>query len=212
MALRYKTILEQAEAQIVIEKSKFIGYIRPVETQEDAEVFVASIRTMNRDATHNVPVYLLGEKFEIQKYSDDGEPSGTAGVPVLQMLMKEGITNVALVMSRYFGGIKLGTGGLVRAYTGIAKAAVAAAGIAEVKDMDVTTVRIAYTHHGKFENLAGKGEFFIRDTIFDDAVNLTVVTAPERTEAFRKTAMEITSGTCQFLSQVQELEKVPAEG
>ena len=209
MAVRYKTIMEPAEAQLVIEKSKFVGYIQPVETQEEAEDFVTSIRTKNRDATHNVPVYLLGEKFEIQKYSDDGEPSGTAGVPVLQMLIKEGITNVALVMTRYFGGIKLGTGGLVRAYTGIAKEALSAAGIAEVKDMDITLLRIAYSFHGKFENLASKGEFFIRDTAFDDAVNLTVVTSPEETEEFRKNAMEITSGTCQFLSRIQELKKVP---
>ena len=148
MSVRYKTVINEAQAQIVIEKSKFIGYIRPVETQEEAEAFVTSIRVMNRDATHNVPAYVLGEKFEIQKYSDDGEPSGTAGVPVVQMLVKEGITNVAIVMTRYFGGIKLGTGGLVRAYTGIAKEALQAAGVAEVKDMDVMKVRIAQALSG----------------------------------------------------------------
>ncbi len=209
MSVRYKTVINEAQAQIVIEKSKFIGYIRPVETQEEAEAFVTSIRVMNRDATHNVPAYVLGEKFEIQKYSDYGEPSGTAGVPVVQMLVKEGITNVAIVMTRYFGGIKLGTGGLVRAYTGIAKEALQAAGVAEVKDMDVMKVRIAYTHHGKAENAGQKGLFTIRNTEFTDAVTLEVVCDPDRTEEVRKNFMEITAGTAVFSEEHTELVKVP---
>ncbi|MBE6020995.1 MAG: YigZ family protein [Firmicutes bacterium] len=208
MAVRYKTVLEEAEEMIVIEKSRFIGYIKPVETVEEAEAFVASIRTANRDATHNVPVYVLGEKYDVQKYSDDGEPSGTAGVPVLQMLMKEGITNVAIVMTRYFGGIKLGTGGLVRAYTGIAKEALRAAGVAEVKDMDVVLLEIQYTYHGKAENMALKGDFIIRNTIFTDKVTLEIVCDPTKTEEIIKSFMEVTAGTVKVVEQRQELEKV----
>ncbi len=209
MSIRYKTVLQEAQAQIVIEKSKFIGYIKPVETQEEAEAFVTSIRVKHRDATHNVPAYVLGEKFEIQKYSDDGEPSGTAGVPVVQMLVKEGITNVVIVMTRYFGGIKLGTGGLVRAYTGIAKEALQAAGVAEVKDMAVMKVRIQYTFHGKAENAAGKGLFTIRNTEFTDQVTLETVCDPDLVGEMKKTFMEITAGTAIFSEEHMELEKVP---
>ena len=208
MAVRYKTVLEEAEEMIVIEKSRFIGYIKPVETVEEAEAFVASIRTANRDATHNVPVYVLGEKYDVQKYSDDGEPSGTTGVPVLQMLMKEGITNVAIVMTRYFGGIKLGTGGLVRAYTGIAKEALKAAGVAEVKDMDVVLLEIQYTYHGKAENMALKGDFIIRNTLFTDKVTLEIVCDPTKTDEIIKSFMEVTAGTVKIVERRQELEKV----
>lgn len=209
MAVRYKTVLKQAEEMIVIEKSKFIGYIKPVETAEEAEEFVASVKSANRDATHNVPVYVIGEKYEIQKYSDDGEPSGTAGVPVLHMLMKEGITNTAIVMTRYFGGIKLGTGGLVRAYTGIAKEALNAAGVAAVKDMDVLVLEIQYTYHGKAENMAQKGDFIIRKTDFTDKVTLEIVCDPDETEKVIKDFMEVTSGTVNIVERHQELEKVP---
>lgn len=209
MAVRYKTVLKQAEEMIVIEKSKFIGYIKPVETAEEAEEFVASVKSANRDATHNVPVYVIGEKYEIQKYSDDGEPSGTAGVPVLHMLMKEGITNTAIVMTRYFGGIKLGTGGLVRAYTGIAKEALNAAGVAAVKDMDVLVLEIQYTYHGKAENMAQKGDFIIRKTDFTDKVTLEIVCDPDETEKVIKDFMEVTSGTVNIVERRQELEKVP---
>lgn len=209
MSIRYKTVINEAQAQLVIEKSKFIGYIKPVESQEEAEAFVTSIRVKHRDATHNVPAYVLGEKFEIQKYSDDGEPSGTAGVPVVQMLVKEGITNVAIVMTRYFGGIKLGTGGLVRAYTGIAKEALQAAGVAEVKDMVVMKIRIQYTFHGKAENAAGKGLFTIRHTEFTDQVTLETVCDPDQVGELKKTFMEITAGTAIFTDEHTELEKVP---
>ena len=212
MAVRYKTVLKQAEAMIVIEKSKFIGYIKPVETAEEAEAFVASVKSANRDATHNVPVYVIGEKYEVQKYSDDGEPSGTAGVPVLQMLMKEGITNVVVVMTRYFGGIKLGTGGLVRAYTGIAKEALNVAGVAAVKDMDVLVLEIQYTYHGKAENMAQKGNFIIRNTIFTDKVTLEIVCDPEETEKVKKEFMEVTSGSVKLLEEHSELERVEVRG
>ena len=209
MANRYKTVRGEAEGQLVIEKPKFIAAIRPVENQEEAEAFLSEIRSRHWSATHNVPVYLLGERFEIQKYSDDGEPSGTAGVPVLQMLMKEGITNVALVITRYFGGIKLGTGGLVRAYTSAAKEALEKAGIVQVKDMDVILARVGYTYHGKLENLAQKGEFIIRHTVFEDEVKLEILSDPERTEGVKTLLSEVTSGSWRLLEEKQELERIP---
>ena len=113
----YKTVRNEAEVTNIIEKSRFIAYVRPVSSKEEADAFVAEIKAKHKDATHNVPAMVIGDKFQIQWASDDGEPQGTSGAPMVQMMVKEGITNVAVVVTRYFGGIKLGAGGLTRAYT-----------------------------------------------------------------------------------------------
>lgn len=201
MAEAYKTVSRQAEIENIIEKSRFIGYVKPVESVEEAESFISEIKKINRNATHNVPVYIIGEKYEIQKCSDDGEPSGTAGVPVLQMLLREGITNTAIVVTRYFGGIKLGTGGLVRAYTGTAQMALRKARLAYVSEFDAIKVRIDYTFLGKFQNLEAAGEFSIRDAIFDDAVTLLLVSSPEKTQKLKETIINITNGTCRITEE-----------
>ena len=148
----YKTAAKYGEVEQTIEKSRFIGYIKPVQNREEAEAFIAEIRALHRSATHNVPAYVIGEKSEMQWASDDKEPSGTAGAPILHLLNGEGITNVAVVVTRYFGGIKLGTGGLARAYGGTARLALDAAGVAEVKEMDLLTFGIDYTYYGKIQN------------------------------------------------------------
>ena len=130
----YNTVRNEAEASQIIEKSKFTAHVRPVETREEAESFIAEIKNSYKDATHNVPAMVIGDKFQIQWASDDGEPQGTSGAPIVQMLVKEEITNVVIVVTRYFGGIKLGTGGLVRAYTSSAKLGLEAAGICSVQE------------------------------------------------------------------------------
>ncbi|MBO5667208.1 MAG: YigZ family protein, partial [Firmicutes bacterium] len=150
--IRYSTIQKEGQAELIIEKSRFIGYVKPVETREEADAFIKEIKARHRDATHNVPAFVIGEKFQQQWASDDGEPQGTSGVPMLQMMVKEGITNVVVVVTRYFGGIKLGTGGLVRAYTNTAKAALEDAGIHHVKDQTVIVASMDYTHLGKLQN------------------------------------------------------------
>jgi uncharacterized YigZ family protein len=139
--VNYKTVDKEAMAEQVIEKSRFIGYIKPVETREEAEDFIRKIKSMHKGATHNVPAYVIGDKAQIQWASDDGEPSGTSGAPMLHMLTGEGITNVVIVVTRYFGGIKLGTGGLVRAYTGTARLTLEAAGLCEVRELDELCLR-----------------------------------------------------------------------
>ncbi len=182
----YKTIFEYGEAEDVINKSKFIGYAMPVETEEEAVAFVEKIKKKHKDATHNVPVYLVGEKFEVQRYSDDGEPSGTAGVPVLSMLKNEGITNIAVVVTRYFGGIKLGTGGLVRAYTHAAKIAVEAARVVEKRVYKEVHVHLDYTLHGKFQNFLMNNEaYLIKDTLYTDSVNTIVYIEPDEIHNFQ---------------------------
>ena len=102
----YSTVRGQAQAEQVVEKSRFIAYVSPAETREEADAFIASIRKKHKDATHNVPAVVLGDKFQIQWASDDGEPQGTSGAPIVQFLVNEGITNVVIVVTRYFGGIK----------------------------------------------------------------------------------------------------------
>ena len=142
--IQYKTVAKQAEAEQIIEKSRFIAYVKPVESKEEADEFIASIKAEHKSATHNVPAFVIGDQFQLQWASDDGEPQGTSGAPMVQMLVKEGITNVVIVVTRYFGGIKLGTGGLVRAYTSSAKLGLEAAGICEVKEMAVMQYKVDF--------------------------------------------------------------------
>ena len=151
----YSTVRAEASAEQIIEKSRFIAYVSPAGTREEADEFIASIRKKHKDATHNVPAMVLGDKFQIQWGSDDGEPQGTSGAPIVQMLVAQGITNVVVVVTRYFGGIKLGTGGLVRAYTSSAKLGLEAAGICDVCERQVMTYALDYTYLAKLQNLAG---------------------------------------------------------
>lgn len=191
----YKTILKNASAEEIIKKSRFIGFARPVSTEEEAVAFVETIKKEHRNATHNVPVYLLGKKYDVQRYSDDGEPSGTAGVPVLEMLKKEGITNVALVITRYFGGIKLGTGGLVRAYTQTAKSALKAAQIVEKKPYEKVELCIPYTFQGSIMHFFNnQTEFLKKDVVYTDNVTIEAFVPQNTFESFANSVTKITSG------------------
>ena len=152
----YKTVRKQAEAVQVIDKSRFIAHVCPVESREEADAFLAEIREKYKDATHNVPAMVIGDKSQIQWASDDGEPQGTSGAPMVQMMVKEGLTNLIVVVTRYFGGIKLGTGGLVRAYTSSAKLGLEAAGVCSVREMAELTVKIDYPYLAKIQNMASE--------------------------------------------------------
>ena len=144
MLKKYKTILTQAEAEIVEKKSRFIATVRPVKTEEEAKAFIEEMKKKYWNATHNVFAYQIGERNELQRFSDDGEPQGTAGMPVLTVLSGEEIKNTVIVVTRYFGGTLLGTGGLVRAYGKAAKEAVLAAGIAEINTFERFSVKCSY--------------------------------------------------------------------
>lgn len=150
----YKTIKKEASETQIIEKSRFIANAKPVETRKEAEDFIAQIKGQYKDATHNVPAMVIGTGSQIQWASDDGEPQGTSGAPIVQMMVSEGLTNLVVVVTRYFGGTKLGTGGLVRAYTGSAKLAVEAAGICSVIKASRITVQIDYTYLSKIQQLS----------------------------------------------------------
>ena len=144
----YKTVQDYGEAEMIERKSRFIGYCRPVKTQEDAIDFINEIRAQHRQATHNVYAYVLRDN-NIMRYSDDGEPAGTAGVPVLEVIKKEGLTDVAVVVTRYFGGILLGAGGLVRAYGKSAKLGIDAAVRIEKVYCSLYLIRCDYSTYGK---------------------------------------------------------------
>lgn len=206
--IRYRTVAKEATAEQLIEKSRFIAHVKPVETREEAEAFFREIRSLHRNATHNVPAFLLGEKREIQWASDDGEPSGTSGVPVLQMMDKEGITNAAIVITRYFGGIKLGTGGLVRAYTSTAKLGLAAAGICTVQERSVLEVQIGYNHLRALQNSSEDGRFQILEQAFSDSVALRLTVEPEDLESLFKRLSDLTGGQEKILSNEKVLVKI----
>ena len=211
----YKTVRNDAEVTNVIEKSRFIAYVRPVSSKEEADAFVAEIKAKHKDATHNVPAMVIGDKFQIQWASDDGEPQGTSGAPMVQMMVKEGITNVAVVVTRYFGGIKLGTGGLVRAYTVSAKLGLEAAGICSVREVCSLDVKTDYTYLAKLQNMASEKLtdeegvlFVINDVQYTDKIQLNILALPEKKEDVISMLTNMTSGTVEILGSETVLEKV----
>lgn len=192
----YRTIYKEAQAEQVINRSRFITYVSPIETYEEAQAFVAMIKEKHRDATHNVPAIVYGNKQEIQWMSDDGEPQGTSGPPILKMLVDEGLTNLVVVVTRYFGGVKLGTGGLVRAYSSSAKLGIEAAGICEVSESITMSYTIDYSHLAKLQNLAKDGKFVLDNLEYTDKIILDVICEIEN-ESFVKSMMnDLTAGTC----------------
>lgn len=190
----YRTVYKEAEATQIIERSRFIAHIKPVESREEAEAFIGEIKAKYRDATHNVPAMVIGDGFQIQWASDDGEPQGTSGAPIVQMLVKEGITNVVVVVTRYFGGIKLGTGGLVRAYTSSVKLVLEEAQVCGVMEMCKVTAEIDYTHLARLQNLAG-ADFAIDNIEYGEKVTIDLLAETEKKEELLGMISNLTSGT-----------------
>lgn len=212
----YKTVRSEAKTENIIERSRFITHVKPAETREDAEEFIAVIRKRYKDATHNVPAMVIGDKSQIQWASDDGEPQGTSGAPIVQMLVNEGITNVVIVVTRYFGGIKLGTGGLVRAYTGSAKSGIEAAGICSVHEMISLKAEMGYAFLSKLQSMASSGingrdggaGFVINNVEYSDKVTVNMMTVPEEKEQLYSLLNNITSGSAVIIEEKMNLEKL----
>ena len=200
----YSTILERAEAELVEKKSKFIATVCPVKSEEEARAFIAEMRKKYWDATHNVFAYQIGERNEIQRSSDDGEPQGTAGKPVLDVLAGGDIKNTAIVVTRYFGGTLLGTGGLVRAYGRCAKIGIEEAGIAKVRHYRECSVSTDYTTAGKIQYEITKGEYILKDTIYTDKVEFIVLLDRDNEETFREMVKEVSMGKSET-SQLREI-------
>lgn len=200
MLTAYKTIKEYGEETLIIKKSRFIGYAMPVETEGDAIKFIESIRKKHWDATHNCYAYQIGPHDEIQKSNDDGEPSGTAGKPILEVIKKEGLKNAVVVVTRYFGGILLGAGGLVRAYGQTAGAGLHAAGIVTRSLFQTIDVGIEYTWLGKVENEILQAGYFIDRIEYMDRVRVTALVPIDATESFSKMITNATHGQAKIVT------------
>lgn len=168
------TIKAEHIIENVINKSRFIAHIKPVESEEDAKAFINQVSTKHREATHNCFAYTIGDQMNIQKANDNGEPSGTAGVPMLDILKKLEIHNACVVVTRYFGGIKLGGGGLIRAYSGAVRDVIYDIGRVELKPAIPTTVTINYDLTGKFEYELESTSYLLRDQSYTDKVSYQI--------------------------------------
>ncbi len=194
----YKTLHEFGTDEITIEKSTFIGYAKPIKTEEEAVEFINEIKKKHKDARHNVWAYTVGKSMNIQRYSDDGEPQGTAGIPTLEVIKKEDLRDVVVVVTRYFGGIKLGAGGLVRAYTKGAKIGLEAGKIIEKIMYQEVKIKIDYNQLGKVQNEIMNMGYFIKDTIYEDNVEIIVYSRANEKEAIIERINDITSATAQI--------------
>ena len=194
MLRTYRTLYREGIDEIIIERSKFIGYSKPVDTEEEAIDFIEKIKKKHRDATHNVPAYVIGYNNGIQRYSDDGEPSGTAGIPVLEVIKKEDLRNVVVVVTRYFGGTKLGAGGLVRAYTRGAKIALDAGKIVIKRPYKLYSIKIEYPLLGKIQNELIQNNYLLKKIDYDEAVHLYVYIKFDEEKVFLGKIMEWTNG------------------
>lgn len=191
----YRTLHEFGTDEITIEKSVFIGYAKPIKSEEEALEFINEIKKKHKDATHNVWAYTVGQNMNIQRYSDDGEPQGTAGIPTLEVIKKEDLRDVAVVVTRYFGGTKLGAGGLVRAYTKGAKLGLEAGKIIYKVMYQEVKIKIDYTQLGKVQNELMNLGYFIKDTIYEDNVEIIVYSKLEDVEKVSEKMIDITNGT-----------------
>ena len=197
----YETVYREAEAEYSIQKSRFIAHIFPVETYDEAKAYISSVKLKYKDATHNVPVLVIGNKQEMQWSSEDGEPQGTAGAPVLRMIVDSGLTNLVIVVTRYFGGIKLGTGGLMRAYTAAVRLALNEAKLCEVRESVSLKYEIPYNHLSQIEKFSKSGLFKIDKIEYTDKVTLDVSGDIDQKQSIIDTITEVTAGKCKLLKE-----------
>lgn len=191
----YKTLHEFGMDEVIIEKSTFIGYAKPIKKEEEAVEFINEIKKKHKDATHNVWAYTVGKSMNIQRYSDDGEPQGTAGIPSLEVIKKEDLRDVVVVVTRYFGGVKLGAGGLVRAYTKGAKIGLEAGQIIDKVMYKEVRIKIDYNQLGKIQNEIMNMGYFVKDTVYEDSVEMIVYSRLNEVEALTSRMTDITSAT-----------------
>ncbi len=190
----YKSIHKYGRDEIIINKSRFIGTAAPVESEEQAVEFIEKIKKEFKDASHNCYAYVIGENKGIQRYSDDGEPSGTAGMPILNVINQENIVNAAVVVTRYFGGVLLGAGGLVRAYTKGCKIGLESGIIVEKNLYYDVSFDLDYTLLGKMDNELLLNSFIVKDKMYSDRVDFKLIVKEDETEKLRALVNEITSG------------------
>lgn len=201
----YVTIAQRVEDDFFERKSQFIGYIAPVSSEEEALAFLAEIRAKHRDARHNCFAYIL--QNGVKRASDDGEPQGTAGVPIMEVVEREGLTDVIVVVTRYFGGILLGAGGLVRAYAHAAKLAVDAAQRKVMSPAVLVEMQMDYNQYGRINNVLSKYTAIVQATAFTDLVTMRILFIERDVDAFRSELTEMTAATVEAV----EVERLMGE-
>lgn len=188
-----KIVYEAGCGEIIEKKSRFIANVFPVEREEEAEQYIEQIKKKHYDARHNCYAYIIGNKGEVKRYSDDGEPQGTAGKPMLEMLEKEGVTNCLVVVTRYFGGILLGTGGLLRAYVQAAKEGLNSAVVISRYRGKIVLCDTDYNSMGKIQYIAAAEGAWIIDTVYSEKVELRILVPQENYASFEKKVTEATN-------------------
>lgn len=191
-------VYKGGQGEITEKKSRFIATVRPVESEEEAVSFINGTKKKYWDARHNCSAFVIGKRQELTRCSDDGEPAGTAGRPMLDVLLKENIHNAAVVVTRYFGGVLLGTGGLVRAYQQATKAGLSASEIIEKKDGAVLFIRTDYTGIGRLQYLFAQEKLTVMDTAYEADVLVKAVIPENDKKRIEKTIIEQTNGTAKL--------------
>lgn len=202
--LEYKTIENSYFTEWEISKSRFLTYLKHVENEKDAQEFINSIKKKHFDARHNCSAYIIGERSEIQKSSDDGEPSGTAGSPMLEVLKKNELSDIVVVVTRYFGGIKLGAGGLIRAYGKSVTLGLEVSQIVKKSIFNCYQLEINYDLLGMLENYLHQNEIRIQDKAYTDKVIFTILLPQNLTDSTLKDIINLTAGRC----NIHELEPI----
>lgn len=192
--MEYVTFKENGTVQEEIKKSKFISHVKRVSSEEEARDFINAIKKEHYKATHNCSAFIIGEQSDIKRTSDDGEPSGTAGVPMLGVLENHRITNSCVVVTRYFGGIKLGAGGLIRAYAGSVAQAVREIGLVEIKEQVVLGITLSYSQYQEFANFLKDHQLAEQDPMFTDQVMTTIFVDKENTSSITAALVEFYNG------------------
>ena len=207
--MEFRTIKEDGQVQEEIKKSRFICHAKRVYSEEDARDFITAIKKEHYKATHNCSAFIIGERSEIKRTSDDGEPSGTAGVPMLGVLENHNLTNVCVVVTRYFGGIKLGAGGLIRAYAGSVALAVKEIGIIEIKEQVGIAIQMSYTQYQEYSNFLKAHNLMELDTNFTDQVDTMIYVDKEEKENIKATLVEFFNGKVTLTDQGLREVEVP---
>ena len=192
--MEFKTIKEDGMVQEEIKKSRFICHVKRVYSEDEARAFIAAIKKEHYKATHNCSAFIIGEKSDIKRTSDDGEPSGTAGVPMLGVLEKHKLTNLCVVVTRYFGGIKLGAGGLIRAYAGSVALAIKEIGLVEIKEQAGLRLQLSYSQYQDFTNFLKVQNLEETDTIFTELVDTTIYIDKNIKEITKRNLTEFFNG------------------
>ena len=195
--LEYKTVDGYAKAEWEIQKSRFIAYVNHVENEPQAQEFINEIKKKHFDATHNCYAYIIGEHSDTQKSNDDGEPSGTAGVPILEVLKKNELSDIAVVVTRYFGGIKLGAGGLIRAYGKSATLGLETSVIVKKSIFNCYDLELDYTLLGTLENYLHQKEVRIKDKNYTDKVTISIL-LPQNDENTIKDITNLSAARCKI--------------